>query len=102
MVSPNFTGKDFNFYQKFNVQSATFLPNADMVINIKWQRGLSIINEGNVVVEYSFNGNIVHGDLTPNTDSSGFVWDNRSVGLIWFRVPNGGTAVVRVEAWAGV
>lgn len=102
MVTAITNGKDSNFFQKLTVTSTTFLTNSDITLNIRGQQCISIINEGSVKVEYSFNGNILHGDLTPSSASSGFIWDNRVVSAIWFRVPNGGNAVVRVEAWARV
>lgn len=102
MTGPIVNGKDFNFFQKVTVTSTTFQTDADVFFNFRGQQSFSILNEGNVKVEYSFNGNTLHGDLTPNSASSGFIWDNRRIDGVWLRVPNGGSAVVRIEAWAKV
>ena len=72
----------------------------DVMFNIKYQLSFSMVNEGNVKVEYSFNGNTLHGDMTPGTSTSSITFDNRKVSKIWFRVPDGGSAIVRVEAWS--
>jgi hypothetical protein len=56
---------------------------------------------GTNVVEYSFNGNTVHGELDPLLPSRGLMFDNRSIGTIWFRVKSGsaGPVTIRVDAW---
>lgn len=98
---PIILGKDYNFFQKVRITSDIFLEVADVVINITNQSGLSLINEGATLIEYSFNGNTLHGDLTPNTPSQGVIFDQRRVTAIWFRSPDGGANKVRIEAWSG-
>jgi hypothetical protein len=47
-------------------------------------------------LEYSFNGNTVHGDMIAGTSSANLKFDNRVISKIWIR----GTGVLRIEAWA--
>ena len=106
-------GRNFNFYQKVEVDWSQFgAPDgftvtdgygADLVINFPTS-SIMFINEETTstsVVEYSFNGIHVHGELDPTLPSKGLIFDNRSVSLIWFRVKAGSTGpiTVRVDAW---
>ncbi len=101
-LSPITNGKDFQFFEKTDVSSLSFGGNADVAFNFRGQQSLSIVNEGSDVIEYSFNGNTVHGDMTPSTPTAAIFFDNRRVSKIWFRVAAGGsgTHTIRVEAWA--
>ena len=107
MSGPITQGKDFNFFRKLFVTSNTFAHNtnsdADVVFNFRFQVGFSLINEGTSVVQYSFNGNTLHGDMTPGTSSAALFFNHRSVSQIWFRKEDadGYDGYVRVEAWAG-
>ena len=97
--SPVVNGTDFNFFEKIDVADTEF-PNEAQV----WPRfrgafySFSLANEGGGVIEYSFNGNTVHGDLTPSTPTQALTFDQRRVTKIWFRV-TGGSSTVRVEGW---
>ena len=53
------------------------------------------------VVEYSFNGTDLAGELVPYSPSSALTFNNRVISAIWFRVKTGSTApvVIRVDAW---
>lgn len=53
------------------------------------------------VLEYSFDGNTVHGELGSNTNNFSLTFQNRVISTIWFRVQSGssGTLVVSVQAW---
>lgn len=93
-------GKDFNFFQRIQVTNTTFSSDADVLINIKGQQHFSMINEG--MVEYSFNGNVLHGDMVPGTPSVALTFDDRRVSKVWFRSPGGGSNEIRFEAWAKV
>ena len=96
-------GKDFNYFKKVTVINAEFdSENPEVVFNFRNQVAFSIINEGDTIVEYSFNSSTLHGDMTPGTPSSAIVFDNRRVSKIWFRNPSGGSNIVRVEAWAAI
>ena len=93
-------GKSKNFFQEVTVSSATFQELADVVINIRGTIALSLVNEGTVQVDYCFdNGHQLSGTMKASTPTSALMFDHRRVDKIWFRVPNGGSAVVRVEAW---
>jgi hypothetical protein len=108
-VLPNTKGRDFNFYQKKAVTNTTFGTSADgyaadMVITFSTQ-SVMFLNEGTTstqVVEYSFNGNTVHGELDPSLPSRTFMFENRVIGAIWFRLKAGssGPVNVRVDAWS--
>lgn len=104
---PIVDGFDSNFFKKVTISVTTFGANndgygADVVFNIRGQQSFSMINEGSTVVEYSFNGSALHGDMTPGFPSEALTFDNRRVSKIWFRCPSGGSSIIRVEAWAQV
>lgn len=90
-------GKDYNFFTKVTVVDTSFPSNSQVTIPFGGQTGFSLVNEGNTVVEYSFNGTTLHGDMTPNTPTAAMVFDNRRVSAIWFRASS--SCLVRVEAW---
>ena len=102
-------GRDFNFYQKFEVVATDFGSESiggeqpDTVITFPTQ-GLMFFNEetgAGKVVEYSFNGNHVHGELDPTLIETPLIFNNRVASLIWFRVKAGSTGpiTIRVDAW---
>lgn len=93
-------GNDRNFFTKVTVASASFGDYSDVIIGVKFIRSLMLSNEGTGIVEYSFNGNTVHGDLTPGKASESVAFDNRQVNKIWFRLKSGAASVIRVEAWS--
>lgn len=108
MVGKKTQGKDFNFFKKLEVSNTTFGVAADGYesdVSITFStQGLFLLNEetaADKVVEYSFNGNTVHGELDPTLPSRGLMFDNRVVCPIWFRVKSGSTGpiTIRVEAW---
>lgn len=107
-------GKDFNYFKIVPVNWAQFgAPDGytvadgygpDVVIPFS-VHSASFINYGSGgtnVVEYSFNGTTVHGDMVPSTLSASLTFPNRTVCMIWFRLKSGSTGPVniRVEAWA--
>jgi len=94
--------KDKNFFAKLDIIATSFTE----VQRVRWNFasvGLALLiesDEPNDVVQYSFDGETVHGDLTPLLASEGIVFDNRLENNIWFRRVNpGGPVLVRVEAW---
>lgn len=101
MVSTITYGVDFNYYKSFVVASTEFKTKADVQFRFRGQSGFSLMNMGDNVIEYSFNGTKVHGTLVPDTASEAIQWDLRRVDHIWFRAPSG-SSEVRVEAWAGL
>jgi Neuraminidase (sialidase) len=92
-------GKDFNFFQRIDVNSATFSDYPSAIITFS-TNGILFLNEGSGVVEVSFNGNTVHTELNSADSTKGIVFDNRTVSMIWLRVKSGGPSIsVRIEAW---
>lgn len=100
-------GRDFNFYQKINVTAIDFGSNTidgyqpDIVITFSTQAIMFLNENSSGVIEYSFNGTTVHGELDPSLPTRGIFFDNRVVSLIWFRVKSGssGPITIRVDAW---
>jgi hypothetical protein len=112
-------GYDRNFFTKVTVTATSFGqftstspspyvpgPAPDVVITFNTQ-GLQLLNlttpgTSGSVVEYSFNGQTVHGELNPTNGSIGLTFDNRPVSKIWFRVQTGsaGPIQVSVQAWS--
>lgn len=84
--------------------SGGFAANADALINIivptytvTFWMGSGL---GAGVVQYSFNGNVIHGtlDSTGTTAPASLTFTNRVISKIWFSTISG-SPVVRVEAW---
>jgi hypothetical protein len=95
-------GFDFNFYKKIIVTNNTFSDTCDAIITFATE-SVMFLNENNSgIVEYSFNGNAVHGELDPSLPSRGITFDNRVVSKIWFKIKDGssGPVTIRVDAWA--
>jgi len=100
-------GRDFNFYEKINVVATDFGSESvdgqqpDIIITFPTQSVL-FLNEGTGVVEYSFNGNHVHGELDSSLPSKALSFDNRVISFIWFRLKSGnvGPITIRVDAWS--
>ncbi len=87
-------GKDKNFFKKLVVNSLTFQDNCDIFIPFPTQV-VTFNLEGAGSVQYSFNGNIMHGDMTSGQRSANLKFENRVVSKIWFQ----GSGTVRIEAW---
>lgn len=94
-LGPIVKGFDFNFFQKVTVTSGTFTSNCDIIIPFSTYT-ITFQLESGGPVEYSFNGNTLHGDMTSGKASANLVFENRVASKIWFR----GSGLVRVEAWA--
>jgi len=111
-------GRDFNFFGKKAVSATAFGGDGyaagdgytcDLFITFP-TTGIIFNTEGTSattsIVEYSFNGNTVHGELVPNTATvngrATLTFYNRRVTAIWFRLKSGssGPVTVSVEAWA--
>ena len=100
------TSVDFDFFEKLSVSATTFGGGSvsgqqpDMRIPFSTQ-SVMFINEGSGVVEYSFNGTTIHGELDSTKASAALSFDNRVVFYIWFRVKSGssGPIVCSVHAW---
>lgn len=92
-------GQDFNFYQKLAVTaSGSFNTDCDVMITFPTQQ-VNFSLESTGVIEYSFNGNTIHGQMDSTKNSANLQFPNRVVSKIWFRLVSG-AGTVRVEAWA--
>lgn len=96
-------GKDFNFFKKLDVTWTSFNETSDVTIPFP-ARVLTIHNEGSGstnAIEYSFNGNTVHGDMIPGKSSATLSFEDRPFSGIWFRIKSGssGTITIRIESW---
>ena len=89
----------WNFFDVVTVDGYSF-PETPQV-NFKFlSQGFSFLNRGAGVIQYSFDGSTLHGDLNPSDASIGITCDARIESKVWFRVV-GASSDVRVEAWAG-
>jgi len=93
--------KETNFFDKLYVTSTSFSDHT-----VQWSFtsvGIAIMLESNDVtdvVQYSFDGITVHGDMTPTFPSEGIIFDGRRQSKIWFqRESSGQPVIVRIEAW---
>lgn len=95
-------GRDFNYYTKVDVTVGSFQATCDAIITFPTQT-VMLLNEdtGSDIVEYSFNGNTLHGELNPSLITKSMTFDNRVISKIWFRVKSGSTGpiTVRIDAW---
>ena len=92
-------GRDDNYFKKLTFSNTDWNEDSDFTIQIIGQFSFSLLNEGDEIIEYSFNGNNLHGDMTPGKPSAGMTFDNRRISAIWVRSPSGNPTTLRVEAW---
>lgn len=88
----------WNFFEVVTVDDSDF-PATPQVSFGFLSQGIIFLNRGANIVEYSFDGSTVHGDLDPSDESVILTFNNRVEDKVWFRY-SGGTSTVRVEAWA--
>lgn len=90
-------GRDFNYFNNFTVtaSSAAFNTDADIIITFPTYTVTFMVASGVGPIQYSFNGNTVHGDLNGTGPNNILLFQNRVISKIWFK----GTGAVRVEAW---
>jgi hypothetical protein len=94
-------GRDFNFFNKLTVTATNFGDQSvdgyqpDVIITFPTYTVTFQLESGGPV-QYSFNGNTVHGDMTSGKASASLTFENRVISKIWFK----GSGVVRIEAWA--
>lgn len=103
-------GRDFNYYHSLSVSATSFGGGSvdgyqpDAIITFPTY-GLIFTNEtSGQIVEFSFNGNTVHGvlDGTSTSTTRVLTFLNRNVSKIWFRMKSGsgGPATITITAWA--
>ena len=87
----------YNFFEVVAVDGYAFPADPQVAFGFNSQ-GFTLLNRGAYVVEYSFDGATVHGDLNPADATQGLAFDARVECKVWFRAV-GGFGTVRVEAW---
>lgn len=110
-------GYAHNYFNKIEVSWTTFGGGAvdgyqpDMIINLPESTQAVIFTNltaaptgtfvADSVIEYSFDGNTVHGELGSCLQNVMLTFDNRVISCIWFRLQSGssGTPTVSVQAW---
>jgi len=89
-------GKDFNYYRRVTAVAGTWpLPettNPDVQIAFRGPRRMMFVCTSGTDVEYSFNGNTIHGRISAGQI---FNFDVRGEDKVWIR----GSGVVDVHAW---
>lgn len=100
-LEKNTQGRDFNFYSKYTILNSAFQDECDTIITFSTTSVMMLLENTTGVVEYSFNGNTVHGELNAALPSRAIAFDNRVISKIWFRVASGSPSplTVRVDAW---
>lgn len=100
-LEKNIVGRDFNFYKKIIVENFDFDEECNAIITFPTQTVMMLLENNIGVVEYSFNGNTVHGELNSALPSRAISFDNRKITKMWFRLRSGSTGplTVRVDAW---
>ena len=91
-------GRNFNYYNKYTVTNGTFNTNADIIITFQTYT-VTFDLESTGVVQYSFNGNYIAGEMDSSWASKTLVFQNRALSKIWFKLISG-SGIVRVEAWS--
>lgn len=100
MTSPNTKGKDYNYFARLPISSSSFSTNSDVTFAFSGNPSFSLINEGSGVIEYSFNGSSVAGDLVPGTPSAAMAFNHRGYSSVWFKLKSGSASNLRIEATA--
>ncbi len=96
--------KDRNFFTKVSVATTSFATAGNRVSWDFTSTGIALLNESKKegdIVEYSFDGTTVHGDLSATLASAGIIFDHRHENTIWFRLKTLVTpaVIVRLETW---
>jgi len=90
-------GIDKNHWQKLTVATPGFPQFAQTAFKFKGEpKEIILTIEAGGPVEYSFNGNNVHGELVLGSSREQVQFSRRPAIGIWFR----GNGTVTIEAWA--
>lgn len=89
----------YNYFNVLNFTDGYDFPTTPQINFGFMTQAFSFLNRGTTVVEYSFNGTTIHGDLNPIDASQGVVFDNRLESKVWFKSDADGYGTVRIEAW---
>jgi hypothetical protein len=97
---------DFNFFNKISISDTEFSNDYDAIIpfrksNMSFSFCLENAASGNII-EYSFDGETVHGDMEYDTPTQAMFFDDRIFTKVWFRAKTSGDigVIIRIEAWA--
>ena len=93
-------GHRYNYFNRISVSAATFAVAPDVLLSFKGTPSISLINEVTGIIQYSFNGSDIDGDMVPGTPSAQMVFNRRGYSQIWFKLASGATSNIRVEATA--
>jgi len=102
-------GRNFNFFQKVSVTATSFGSNSvdgyqpDALITfptqtVTFQLEPAAESDGYGLIQYSFNGITIDGDMSYGNYSANLTFENRVISKIWFKLVSG-SATVRIEAW---
>lgn len=107
-------GRDYNFYAEKTIASSVFgadtAPDGYSAVDgyncnaFIWFKpeAIILVNKSTAVVEYSFNGTTVHGELdgTAGSPTKSLTFYTRIQNKIWFRVKSGGPGTIQIHSWA--
>ncbi len=87
----------WNYFEVISADGYSFPSDPQVNFNFISQ-GFTFLNRSSSIIEYSFDGSSLHGDLNPDDASIGLEFDERWESKVWFRGSDG-YGTVRVEAW---
>ena len=90
-------GKPRFFFEKKEISNVNFTTDANVAVTLMTKNSLLLINEGPGILEVSFNGIDVHGELNLNIGTGSLVINDPGIVKIWFRLKLGSSAVVSVQ-----
>lgn len=91
----------YNYFQILNFTDGYGFPTVPQIRFGFMAQAFSFLNRNTTTVQYSFDGETIHGDLNPDDASQGLVFDTRAESRVWFKSADDGYGTVRVEAWGG-
>lgn len=103
------THNDWNYFKKITVMATTFGGGStdgyqpDLIVPFA-NIGFYFLNEGTGIIEYSFTGLTVHGELDGSASSNTkfLLFPNRVVNRVWYRIKAGSSSsTISLNAWAG-
>lgn len=95
---PITAGINRHYFTRMSITDTAFPNDAQVVLQFKSPViHINLINEGGDLIEYSFNGTDVHGDLATSGLTQERTYERKQVVKVWFRAAT--AATVRIEAW---
>ncbi len=94
--------KERFLFQKFTILSSTFDVEPDVVFDIIEYDSLLFINESNAIVEISFDGTSVHGELNSTLGIKSLLVNYSNINKIWFRLVAGVSATILIQNDASI